>query len=140
VEDRSLTIRHANHAPQPGILAYFRETKIRGMVNARNVGHRRALRVDASLHGLEPGTAHRVVGSTRRCSQEDTAAARVFTFDLETATASDDAYRGGRARRRGSLRTIRSVRILSESEPGKFGPQECTRFNIDVDSNPGEVT
>ena len=136
VRDDSVTVSPVDHLIYPDIDAYFREAPVLGIVNARQVGRARTVRVYASLHGLQPDTTYRVVASRRPCSQRHRSSARVFTADVSTAPGSDDAYRARRVRRSGSLDKTRSVRVLSLSSAGEIQEQGCAAWSGSREPSP----
>jgi hypothetical protein len=82
-------------------------------------------------------TTYRVVISRRPCSRADSERARIVSLGLRTGRASDDALRARRMRRTGSLRDLRSFRILVR-EDGGFEQRVCITGTYD--SGTGTLT
>jgi hypothetical protein len=82
---------------------------VQGVVAGVRKGKRTHLTI--SLHGLEPGTAYTVVGSTRACSHGATKATTAYTIDLKNTTIS--SYFGEASRK---ARETKSVRLLQGSK------------------------
>jgi hypothetical protein len=115
VAERTLRVDTADHFIHPDVDVWFRDGPFRGILNARQVGDSRTVRVNVSLHRLEPGTTYRVLVSRLPCSRTHVRSARVLEIDLTTGPGSDDAQRLQRVRRTGSLRSLRSVRVFEHA-------------------------
>jgi hypothetical protein len=104
------------------------EFAIGGNVGALQKDGSSTIRVDISLHGLEPGHEYLVVGSRLTCRQTATMAVDgadflVWQRTVKAAPGSDDVFRSGRVRARGRLATVKSVRVYERA--GSRRPQRA---------------
>jgi hypothetical protein len=78
-----------------------------------------------SLHGLEPDTDYRVVGSRKPCSQPHTAAARMFSHDLRTAEGQTHLNISFNYKKTTGEYAVRSVRVLTRLPGGQPTQVAC---------------
>lgn len=100
----------------------FPRGEIKGIVSAAQRGQRRRARLAVSLHGLEPGTSYRLVGSRQRCSTRARRSAEAdvpFTLNFELVRAMQDVFVTELVGTNGSLRTVKSAQIYEMGSGGR---------------------